>query len=42
LVEQSTAAAHSLKDQASRLTQLVGAFKVNATESGTLNFPRLY
>jgi methyl-accepting chemotaxis protein len=28
LVEQSTAAALSLKDQASRLTQLVGAFKL--------------
>lgn len=28
LVEQSTAAAHSLKDQASRQTQFVGAFKL--------------
>jgi methyl-accepting chemotaxis protein len=32
LVEQSTAAAHSLKDQASRLTQLVGAFKLNSAD----------
>jgi methyl-accepting chemotaxis protein len=32
LVEQSTAAAHSLKDQASRLTQLVGAFKLSAAD----------
>lgn len=32
LVEQSTAAAQSLKDQASRLTQLVGTFKLTAGE----------
>jgi len=30
LVEQSTAAAESLKDQAARLAQVVGAFRVNA------------
>jgi methyl-accepting chemotaxis protein len=29
LVEQSTAAAESLKDQAARLAQVVGAFRVN-------------
>jgi methyl-accepting chemotaxis protein len=36
LVEQSTAAAHSLKEQASRLTQLVGTFKLGDEPGTTL------
>jgi methyl-accepting chemotaxis protein len=32
LVEQSSAAAHSLQDQAQKLTQLVGRFRIGATD----------